>query len=299
MIIRSLLRRPSAVQSLVATPARRIFSPLLSIRHEHTRPTLANHEQLRQNGIPGLFSPKGFSIAYDQYQEALVDDLNTLTAGKPEENLNVQDLLIRWARDPMHAWNFNVASMAYNNHFFFCGLATNPDVESTPTSDLTAKINDDFSSLHSLREEFLNTADAMFGPGFVWLVQLNKIEGRPLRILPTYIAGSPLSGAHYRRQSHDLNTHNPDSYKGLNPVGTFGQAAQIQDNTPKPPLGGVDITPLLCLNTWEHVWLHDYGIRGKSEYFQAWWDKINWDFVQSKGLFARVSGDAQRNNFKS
>ena len=176
------------------------------------------------------------------------------------------------------AYAFNVASMAFNNHFFFRGLNTNPDVESRPSSDLQLQINRDFSSMDTLRETFLATAESMFGPGFVWLVQTDNTINGSLRVLPTYLAGSPLSGAHWRRQSHDLNTHNADSYQGLNKVGTFGAAAQ-QAQEPKKPLGGVDVVPLLCVNTWEHVWLQDYGVRGKRQFLDAWWDRINWDMV--------------------
>jgi Fe-Mn family superoxide dismutase len=175
--------------------------------------------------------------------------------------------------------------MAFNNHFFFRGLNTNPDVHSKPSADVTNQIRNDFSSLETLRETFLATAEAMFGPGFVWLVQTNDTQLGNLRILPTYLAGSPLSAAHYRRQSHDLNTHNADSYQALNTVGTFGAAAK-QNNAPKKPLGGVDVLPLLCVNTWEHVWLHDYGVRGKRAYLEKWWDRINWDLVRQNATIA-------------
>jgi Fe-Mn family superoxide dismutase len=169
--------------------------------------------------------------------------------------------------------------MAFNNHFFFRGINTNPNVQSQPSEDFTMQIARDFSSLDTLRETFLATAEAMFGPGFVWLVQTNDTTVGSLRILPTYLAGSPLSGAHYRRQAHDLNTHNADSYQALNKVGTFGSAAK-QNTGPKKPLGGVDVVPLLCVNTWEHVWLHDRGVRGKRQFLEAWWDKIDWNVVR-------------------
>jgi Fe-Mn family superoxide dismutase len=173
--------------------------------------------------------------------------------------------------------------MAYNNHFFFSGINTDPNVTSAPSSDLTYAINEDFSSLDSLRAQFIATANAMFGPGFVWLVQENDGPLGRLRILPTYLAGSPLSGAHYRRQSHDLNTHNAESYQQLNKVGAFGKTSANQpDASKKKPLGGVDISPLLCVDTWEHVWLLDYGIRGKEKFLEAWWDKIDWNAVEVK-----------------
>ena len=164
--------------------------------------------------------------------------------------------------------------------------ATNPDIQSQPTSELLAMIRQSFSSFDGLREEMITTADAMFGPGFVWLVQVRDKQESQLRILTTYLAGSPLSGAHYRKQSTDLNTHNVESYQQLNPVGKFGKAAQYKSSEPRKPLGGVDVTPLLCVNTWEHAWLPDHGIGGKFDYLVAWWDKINWDIVQSKATFS-------------
>jgi Fe-Mn family superoxide dismutase len=186
----------------------------------------------------------------------------------------------------MRAYGFNLASMAFNNHFFFNGINADPDVTSVPPAELIPEINKSFTSLDTFRDTFLGTADAMFGPGFVWLVQQKDAGERKLMILTTYLAGSPLAGAHWRKQSEDLNTHNADSYEGLNRVGAFGSAARTEnDARPKPPLGGVDVVPLLCVNTWEHVWLHDYGIRGKSEYLEAWWNRIDWNKVRDLGVF--------------
>jgi Fe-Mn family superoxide dismutase len=213
--------------------------------------------------------------------------------GTPYENQAAKDLVIEFARDPTKAYAFNIASMAFNNHFFFRGLNPKPDVVSQPSQALQMQITKDFSSMDTLRETFLATAEVMFGPGFVWLIQTNDTAMGSLRILPTYLAGSPLSGAHYRRQSHDLNTHNADSFEALNKVGAFGPAArQKQDSTPKKPLGGVDVVPLLCVNTWEHVWLQDYGIKGKRQFLEKWWDKIDWDIVaQNATLSSRARGE--------
>lgn len=169
--------------------------------------------------------------------------------------------------------------MAFNNHFFFRGINSSPDVLSVPSADLHKKINENFTSFDSLKETFLATAEAMFGPGFVWLVQTNDTQRKPLKILTTYLAGTPLSGAHYRRQEVDLNTHNTASYQNLNKAGAFGANAKLKQQ-PKRSLGGVDVVPLLCVNTWEHAWLPDYGVGGKAEYLQAWWDKIDWEQVR-------------------
>ncbi|CAA9962256.1 hypothetical protein PTNB73_03158 [Pyrenophora teres f. teres] len=281
MITRCLARRPATIPSAVGA-WRRIPSRLS--RSLYTVPTLDNHEELEANGVPGLLSREGFKIAYTDYQKYMVDELNVSTAQTPYEDQETKSLVIDFARDPTKAYAFNIASMAFNNHFFFHGLNTTSNVESQPSTKLQMQINKDFSSTDTLRETFLATAEAMFGPGFVWLVQ-NNGEFGSLRILPTYLAGTPLSGAHYRRQSHDLNTHNADSYQALNKVGQFG-AASGQDQRPKAPLGGVDVVPLMCVNTWEHVWLHDYSIRGKREYLEKWWDKINWSLVEQNATIS-------------
>lgn len=210
------------------------------------------------------------------------------------EGQETKSLVLDFARNPAMAYAFNIASMAFNNHFFFRGINSNPDVQSQPSTNMRNQINKDFSSVDTLRETFLTTAEAMFGPGFVWLVQTNDSQLGSFRILPTYLAGSPLSGAHHRRQSHDLNTHNADSYEALNKVGTFGSAAK-QNIGPKKPLGGVDVIPLMCVNTWEHVWLPDYGVRGKRKFLEAWWDKIDWSVVEQNTT--SLSRSQRPNNF--
>ncbi|KAF2645812.1 Fe superoxide dismutase-like protein [Massarina eburnea CBS 473.64] len=278
MIIRSLARRSHAFQCLAPAARCRAAPPALFARSLHNVATLDNHVELQTSGIPGLLTAKGFDTAYLQYQKLITDELNYMTSGMTLENLDAKSLTIETARDPARAYIFNLASMAFNNHFFFKNINTNRDITSTPPADLVHEINNHFVSMDTFKETFLGTADAMFGPGFVWLVQLNDTVRKELRILSTYAAGSPLSGAHYRRQETDMNTQNPDSYRSLNPVGAFGKAAHVEQQ-PKKPLGGVELTPLLCVNTWEHVWLHDYGIRGKSQYLEAWWDRVDWNRV--------------------
>ena len=127
--------------------------------------------------MPGLFSPEGFNTAFSGYQQHLVDNLNDSTQGSKYANQDVKSLAIECARDPTQAYLFNLASMAFNNHFFFRGINTNPDVVSTPPSDLAIMIKRDFGSMDTLRSTFLATAEAMFGPGFVWLVQLTPGTG--------------------------------------------------------------------------------------------------------------------------
>ncbi len=157
---------------------------------------------------------------------------------------------------------------------------------SSPIPDnLKTRIEEDFSSVEALKAEFINTANAMFGPGFVWLVSTEKFN---IRILVTYIAGSPYAGAHYRKQTVDMATRDASAIgaaSGMawaqqqpvsNNVGSYGPHSGKQKAVSP---GGLEVLPLLCVNTWEHVWLRDYGIGGKKEYLERWWDRINWEEV--------------------
>jgi Fe-Mn family superoxide dismutase len=123
----------------------------------------------------------------------------------------------------------------------------------------------------------------MFGPGFVWLV---KSKNGNLKILSTYIAGSPYPAAHYRRQPVDMATQttgisggeNADAISKLRATNKVGSMGQYSGSKVLPP-GGVDVHPILCVNTWEHVYIRDWGVGGKGAFLEAWWDKINWEEV--------------------
>ena len=182
------------------------------------------------------------------------------------------------AREPNQAPIFNYASMAHNNHFFFQGIHPS----GTPMPDtLRQELEACFSSIDTLKREFVVTASAMFGPGFVWLVKCGPGD---FRVLPTYLAGSPYPGAHWRAQPVDMNTAGNDGSAGSyfrNQL--FGAKKRAGDLPP----GGIEVEPLLCLNTWEHAWLLDWGVGnggrgGKAAYAEAWWEVIDWEKIAEK-----------------
>lgn len=116
----------------------------------------------------------------------------------------------------------------------------------------------------------------MFGPGFVWLAKNLEREGL-IHIFCTYNAGSPYPAAHARRQPVDMATHQQDSTpQGNQYAGSMGSHSA---NTRSLAPGAVNVQPILCVNTWEHVWMMDYGIGGKAEYLERWWDRVNWQAV--------------------
>lgn len=173
--------------------------------------------------------------------------------------------------------------MACNNHIFFSCLSPS---KTEPSPTFLSDIEESFSSYDTLRTEMIETADAMFGPGFVWIVK-DKEFGK-MKLLCTYLAGSPLPRAHVRSQQMDMATHNtgvPSAQRFMNArepmnyvgsLGPYSRAAQMDQRG----VGRYDSYPILCVNTWEHAYLRDYGVGGKRAYLESWWDRIDWAVVE-------------------
>ena len=104
------------------------------------------------------------------------------------------------------------------------------------------------------------TAMGMFGPGFVWLIHNPHAKtdpnDPPLTILCTYIAGSPLPGAHPRAQTVDMTTMN--ALTGQRGVGNIGPHSLSRESQIPP---GRMTTAEICLGvcTWEHVWVRIFA----------------------------------------
>ncbi|KAL7927614.1 Manganese/iron superoxide dismutase [Trichoderma austrokoningii] len=250
-------------------------------RSLHSVPTLPHDYS---QGVPNLMSAGGFAIAWTDYMKLMLDKLNAMVAGTDLEDRDMKTILLMTAREPNQAAIFNYASMAHNNHFFFQGLAP----AGTPMpDDLRRELEASFSSIETLRLEFVATASAMFGPGFLWLVKAGPGD---YRLLPTYLAGSPYPGAHWRVQSTDMNTvGNEGSATQYYANQAFGAKRRVGDLPP----GGIELEPLLCLNTWEHAWLLDWGVGadgngGKTAYVESWWNLIDWEKVNQRSGVARA-----------
>jgi len=220
-----------------------------------------------------MLSAGSYDYAWTSYQSYILACLNQMTAGTPEESRLTKDILLTYARDPSAASLFNHASAAWSNHQFFSTLAPAP---TPPSPQLTNALSKSFGSMESLRATMIATANAMFGPGYVWLVRRREMSSTgsaaltQFALLTTYIAGSPLPGAHYRKQEQDTNT-------ALR-AGLFGQ---MSGSGPKLAPGGANLDVVLGVNTWQHVWLRDYGFGGKKQFLENWWDAVDWNVVEN------------------
>ena len=296
--------RPSTLTHYQArTSLRQQLQPLTQRRRIHQLPALLHHETFKREGVPGLLSPTGYQIAWTSYEGMIIDKLNGLVAGEPIENEAPRNLVVQFARDPMNASLFNHASMAHNNHFFFQALSTSPlTLDKLP--NLKRSLEKTFGSIETLRITMLDTAASMFGPGFVWLVWARdtapgSARRGDWRILSTYLAGTPYPEAGYRQQGLDMNTNNASTLgayqdgHAANKVGSFGRHSEPGHKQAIIPPGGTSVMPVLCVNTWEHVYIYDYGLQDKRRYLVDWWQAVDWDTV-----YYRTPGEAKQSQFE-
>lgn len=221
----------------------------------------------------------------------ILQKLDELLAGEPDEKEDIKNLVLKYARDPMNASVFNHASAAFNNHFFYQSLAIKP-MPLDRYKPLEDSLIETFGSIDTLRTTFIDTAAAMFAPGYVWLVYCKDAEARQgraskgaWRILTTYAAGTPFPEAGYRTQGIDANNQSPDSYRNYqvaNSAGAFGSLSQGGQQAAKIPPGGTSVAPVLCVSTWEHTYIYNYGLAGKRKFVSEWWDAIDWQRVESR-----------------
>lgn len=243
----------------------------------HTLPELALN---REKGIPGLLSAKGLDVAWFQYQQYLLDRINEKTTQdesysekKTPFELLTAILQTGSAEDkPLAA----LASQAYANEVFFRSLrpaSVNPgakfrpeasreievsnevrnpppvgDIPGQPTAhtSIGAKLEYSFESIAAFRELMINQGASIFANGYVWLLEVNA----DCFLVNTYGWGNPYTSA---------------------------QASSTSDDK-----AVTKFRPLMCLNLWEHVYLHDYGVGGKRQFAQNFFDAIDWGMVSSR-----------------
>ncbi|KAL5614575.1 uncharacterized protein BROUX77_000412 [Berkeleyomyces rouxiae] len=274
-----LAARPVASARFAAFAAARAMYSTHDESPMHRMPELPYRVE---DGIHEFLSPAALDIAWTRYMNMTLEHLSNVIYDTEYADKEVKNIVTLTARDPETAHIFNYASAAHNNHIFFKALSNNPD---EMPQKLQADLKSSFGSIDNLRREMIGTALAMFGPGYVWLVKTAMNE---YRVMNTYLAGSPYPAAHWRAQTIDMNTLGAN-----NSAASFIESTQTRAPSPKSNVapGGISVTPLLCLNTWEHVWLTDYGIEGKKQYCMNWWHRINWTHVEKLASTVRAAAE--------
>ncbi|AKK68084.1 superoxide dismutase [Xanthomonas translucens] len=134
---------------------------------------------------------------HGQHQRALVERLNAQIAGSEFADLPLQDLVRR-----TQGRLFHHAAEVWNHAFYWRGLR--PRGGGEPGGALGERIARNFGDFARFKAEFEHMALAVFGSGWVWLVQRPDAT---LALLATVNAGSPLTGEDTPLLACDLWEH--------------------------------------------------------------------------------------------
>lgn len=267
-------------------------------------------ETFQQRGIPGLLSQEAFQQAYVARTTLLASKLNTAIARHSIQPAELGALVSQNASSASKKDIFNNASLLRNTSFAMSSLgeargeqttipmrATAKNLLQTPSSSLNvdnqpplddqkhfhAALMQSFGSLVELKTLLLESAYAINGDGFTWLVAVVKTKNsaaaaaaeptyESLAVLNTYNAGIP-ENKDRSCQLIRFATENEPRQMVKNIHQSIADAQKNESNF------SAEYIPLLCIDASPKVWLHDYGVFGKRQYLEQAWRSIDWDVV--------------------
>jgi len=125
-------------------------------------------------------------LHHGRHECAYVEKTNALVVGGPLEELSLEELIHRSARDPALSAVFNNAAQAWNHAFYWQSMR--PRAGRLPQGAVRSKVEEAFGGVEEFREAFSNLATTFFGAGWLWLV---LGDGR-LDLMTTRDADTPL-----------------------------------------------------------------------------------------------------------
>lgn len=177
---------------------------------------------------------------------------------------------------------------------FVQGPDLSTDIPNIPTNELSGHLISNFGSLIEFKTLLVNSAHAINGDGFTWLVARNNnyfTEDIPRRsasgktfdqlfIVNTYNSGSPKNNDRVGqldelRTKHVTKNNFAAGELSTSTIPSFEDAAYSK-------FQNIEYFPLLAIDASPKVWLHDYGVFGKRQYLEQVWKAIDWDIVAER-----------------
>jgi superoxide dismutase, Fe-Mn family len=128
-------------------------------------------------------SAETLEFHHGKHHAAYVNKLNELTAGKPEAEKSLEDLI---KATDVGTPIFNNAAQVWNHTFFWNCMK--PGGGGQPGGDLAEAIKRDFGSVEKFGQDFVAAAMGQFGSGWAWLIN----DGGKLAIMKTANADLPM-----------------------------------------------------------------------------------------------------------
>ncbi|MBL7876949.1 MAG: superoxide dismutase [Cyclobacteriaceae bacterium] len=164
------------------------------------------------NALEPHIDARTMEIHHGKHHNAYVTNLNNAIAGKPEENLSIEEICKNISKYPIAVRNNGGGH--YNHSLFWTVMA--PNAGGAPTGALADAINAAFGTFDELKTKFNTAAAGRFGSGWAWLIKDSAgklaITSTPNQDNPLMdvaeVKGTPILGLDVWEHAYYLNYQN-------------------------------------------------------------------------------------------
>ncbi len=164
------------------------------------------------NALEPHIDARTMEIHHGKHHNAYVTNLNNAVAGKPEENLSIEEICKNISKYPVAVRN---NGGGHWNHSFFWNIM-GPNAGGKPSGDVADAINAAFGSFDEFKTKFAAAAVGRFGSGWAWLIADGagklQITSTPNQDNPLMdvaeIKGKPILGVDVWEHAYYLNYQN-------------------------------------------------------------------------------------------
>jgi Fe-Mn family superoxide dismutase len=166
------------------------------------------------NALEPNIDARTMEIHHGKHHNAYVTNLNNAVAGKPEENLSIEEICKNISKYPAAVRNNGGGH--YNHSFFWTILGPSGGKPPGPIAPIADAINSAFGTFDEFKTKFAAAAVGRFGSGWAWLIVDNsgklQITSTPNQDNPLMdvaeVKGKPVLGLDVWEHAYYLNYQN-------------------------------------------------------------------------------------------
>ena len=164
------------------------------------------------NALEPHIDARTMEIHHGKHHNTYVTNLNNALAGKPEENLSIEEICKNISKYPMPVRNNGGGH--FNHSMFWTVMG--PNGGGAPAGELADAINAAFGNFEEFKTKFNTAATTRFGSGWAWLIKDASgklvISSTPNQDNPLMdiaeVKGTPILGLDVWEHAYYLNYQN-------------------------------------------------------------------------------------------
>jgi len=164
------------------------------------------------NALEPHIDTRTMEIHHGKHHNAYVTNLNAAVAGKPEENLSIEEICHNISKYPVAVRN---NGGGHYNHSLFWSIM-GPNAGGAPTGVIADAIKAAFGTIDEFKTKFAAAGTGRFGSGWAWLIKDGsgklQISSTPNQDNPLMdvaeVKGTPILGLDVWEHAYYLNYQN-------------------------------------------------------------------------------------------